>query len=73
MSNDLKRPSCVDDEMLDEMLEYLDALRDEGQVNMFAAPTHLRNAYSDLTKTESYDIVNFWMETFAERHPKEGD
>lgn len=67
----MERPTCVDDEVLDEMVEYLDALRDEGQVNMFDSPRHLQQAYSDLTKNESYDIVNYWMESFAERHPSE--
>ena len=58
----------------EEHLEYLDGLRESGRVNMFGAAMYLRNFAEfdlmELTKTESRDILTYWMKTFEERHKK---
>jgi len=44
---------------------FLHALRDSGEVNMFLAPTVLRDTFG-LGKKESYEIVVDWNRTFQE-------
>ena len=51
-------------------LLFLDSLRESGVVNMFAARPYLNDAFKDLTGKEAGDILQHWMNTFSERHPK---
>ena len=44
---------------------FLHALRDSGAVNMFLAPTVLRDTFG-LSPKESYEIVVAWNRTFQE-------
>jgi len=44
---------------------FLHALRDSGAVNMFLAPTVLRDTFG-LSPKESYEIVVAWNRTFKE-------
>ena len=53
---------------LDEMLEYLDELRESGITNMFGARPYLMSAF-DLTGPQAAKILTHWMRTFIERHP----
>ena len=62
-----ERPEVV----TDEMLEYLDDLRESGEVNMFGAGQYIQRDF-DLTRTQSRDVVLYWMATFQDRH-SEGD
>lgn len=45
-------------------LRYLDTLRETGITNMYVASPYLMNAYPNLTKKESREILSYWMETF---------
>lgn len=50
-----------------EYFEFLDDLRDSGEVNMFGARPILADAFN-LDKKESGEILKAWMDTFKERH-----
>jgi hypothetical protein len=54
-------------DMLDEMLEYLDMVRETGSVNMFGAAPWLVNAFG-LSKSGARDVLQYWMRTYSERH-----
>lgn len=41
--------------------EFLDALRESGEINMFGATPHLEAAF-DLTKSDARKILTTWME-----------
>lgn len=64
----------------DEMLEYLDDLRESGETNMFGASPYLNADFPDeLGELKSFGrstdkaqkVLAYWMKTFAERHPHE--
>ncbi len=48
------------------MFQYLDDLRESGQVNMFGSGVYLQEAFG-LTRYEAKDVVLEWMKTFGER------
>lgn len=54
----------------DEMLEFLDELRESGVTNMFGASPYLREAF-DLSRADASAVLVYWMHTFSERHPRE--
>ena len=60
------------DFVTDEMLEYLDDLRESGVTNMFGAAPYVAAAFG-LSRSESRAVHTYWMETFAERHPREDE
>jgi hypothetical protein len=45
--------------------EFLNGLRESGQINMFGAPRVLQDEFG-LNKHEARDIVSAWMEQFKE-------
>ena len=49
--------------------EFLDDLRESGEVNMFGARPYLAKEFPELSKEESSKILSSWMDTFCERHP----
>jgi len=51
----------------DEQLEYLDALRDTGDTNMYGAGRYLEAEF-DITGKEATSILVYWMESYSERH-----
>lgn len=53
----------------DEMLEFLDDLRDSGETNMFGAAPYLREEFPHLDREGARKVLTHWMETFSERHP----
>jgi hypothetical protein len=55
---------------LDEILEYLDRLRDSGATNMFGAAPYLQDAF-DFDRKMARDCLTYWMRTFEQRHPQE--
>jgi hypothetical protein len=55
----------------DDMLEYLDDLRESGITNMFGARPYIEDEFPDLTSKEAGEVLIYWMYTFSERHPKE--
>jgi hypothetical protein len=52
----------------DEVLEYLDSLRESGVTNMFGAGPWLENEF-DMDKADATAALLYWMHTFSERHP----
>ena len=44
--------------------EFLNELRESGQINMFGAPRVLQDEFG-LEKREAREIVSAWMEQFA--------
>ena len=58
----------MQDKISEEYLEFLDDLRDSGVTNMLGAASYLREAFPKLSKSESYSILSYWMDSFKERH-----
>jgi hypothetical protein len=50
----------------DEVLEYLDALRESGVTNMFGAGPYLREDFT-VTQAVAHKWLAYWMKTFSER------
>jgi len=59
----MNKPEFVDEDQLDEYLEYLDSLRESGETNMFGAGRWLENAF-DLSRPEAREVLSYWMESF---------
>ena len=55
-----KRPENI----TDEMLEYLDDLRESGVTNMYGAGRYVEKEF-DVDRREASDIVGYWMKTFG--------
>jgi len=51
----------------EEMLYYLDALRESGKTNMFGAGPYLAAEFG-LSSSDARQVTLFWMNTFSERH-----
>jgi len=49
---------------------FLDNLRESGLVNMFGAAPYLREAFPELDKKTSRNVLVDWMKTFSERKIK---
>ncbi len=49
-------------------LNYLDALKESGITNMLNASPYLRKRFK-LTLEESEEILEYWINSFRERHP----
>ena len=64
MSDKIKRPELVSD----EHLTFLDALRESSVVNMFGAGSYLEDHFG-LDRSGARTILQYWMESFEERHP----
>lgn len=47
-----------------EHLDYLDALRESGIVNMFGARPYLMQEFPELTKQQAATVLSHWMQTF---------
>ncbi|KKN68336.1 hypothetical protein LCGC14_0452120 [marine sediment metagenome] len=52
------------EKLKDKHLEYLDALRESGDTNMYGAPWFLREEYPELNRKESHEILKYWMKNF---------
>ena len=50
-----------------EMLVYLDELRESGVTNMFGARPYVQEEF-DLNDKDSGEVLSYWMKTFSERH-----
>lgn len=59
----VKRPEIV----TDEMLIFLDDLRESGVTNMFGAGVYIQREFS-VGPNEAQDILQYWMDTFGQRH-----
>jgi hypothetical protein len=63
LTNKTERPEYL----TDEMLVYLDDLRDSGVTNMFGAGPYVSREFI-LNNKEASKVVAYWMDTFSERH-----
>ena len=55
---------------LQDCLEFLDDLRESGEINMFGATIYLISRMN-LTRKTAKEILEYWMATFDERHRKD--
>lgn len=51
----------------EEMLIYLDTLRESGATNMYGAYPHLQEEFG-LSRKDSGVVLLYWMEIFSDRH-----
>ena len=51
-------------------LEYLDALRESGETNMYLAAPYLVRQFPEIHEPTSHAVLIYWMQTFSNRHPK---
>ena len=47
-----------------DQFDFLDTLRESGEINMFGAPRVLQDMF-DISKYEARDIVSAWMKQFS--------
>ena len=59
MEGVMERPSVCTDEMLD----YLDELRESGEINMFGASITLGEQFG-LSRIDARNVLSYWMQTF---------
>ena len=57
----------IEGDAIEEMLVYLDELRESGETNMFGARPYLMEAF-DLDGPTGAKVLTYWMQTFEERH-----
>lgn len=60
MSNEIAKPAKLEE----KHLRYLDALRESGKINMWAAGVPFASQFRDLSRDEASAIVGYWMRTF---------
>jgi hypothetical protein len=58
--------------MKEKYFNFLDALRESGQTNMFGAGPWLQRAFG-LERHEARDIVLEWMSTYGERKARQSN
>ncbi len=61
----VERPEIVED----DHLIYLDDLRESGVTNMFGAGAYLESEFP-LSSKEASTVLQYWMQTFSDRHPE---
>jgi hypothetical protein len=54
----------------DEHLEFLDELRESGEINMFGAAPYLSDIF-DLSSQDARKVLTYWMQTFGARKDRE--
>lgn len=52
----------------EEMLVYLDELRNSGATNMFGARPYLQEEFPHLSVDQALDVLIWWAGTYKERH-----
>ena len=52
------------------MFDFLDDLRDSGEINMWGAAPYVQEAYDLDSDDARYVLVKWWMHTYADRHSK---
>jgi len=74
MNPETKRPESPErpEFMTDEMLSWLDNLRQGGTINMLAAPTPLAKEFR-LTTHEARQVWIQWATTFGEQESEESE
>lgn len=59
----------MDKHLQDQINEFLDDIREMGQVNMFGAGSIVAEEFN-LDDKKARDYLKNWMNTFAQRHHK---
>ena len=70
MNSDLTSPvptKTLPPALREEHLDYLDALRESGETNMYGARPYLMREFPDLTKDEALAILRHWQDTFPRK------
>ena len=55
--------------MDEEVLQYLDELRESGETNMYSAAPYLREEFG-FDRERARELLMTWMQTFDGRHPR---
>ena len=63
---EIEQPECV----TEDMLFWLDDIRDSGLINMFGAAPYVRKEFN-LSKRDARAVLSYWMKTFGERQERE--
>ena len=53
----------IEEPSIEEIFEYLDALRESGSINMFGAGPYLQDVFG-LTRAQAWEYLIDWMESF---------
>lgn len=56
--------------LTEDMLVYLDRLRESGATNMFGATPYLMATFPELNQARAVKVLAYWMNTFSERNPR---
>ena len=48
-----------------ELLEYLDSLRESGVCNMYGATPYIQEAF-EMDKSDAREVLKYWMQTFGD-------
>lgn len=65
MNPTIERPVIV----TDEVMEWIDNLRESGKTNMFGARPYIKRKFK-CTDDEAGEMLSYWMKTFSARQPK---
>lgn len=57
---------------INEVYDYLDALRESGDTNMYGAGPYLQEEF-DVTRREAHDLLKGWMDSYGERNADAGN
>lgn len=60
----------LEQEFIDEVLEYLDLLRETGVTNMYGAAPYIVDEFN-VDKYTARKLLGHWMKTFSKRHKEE--
>lgn len=63
MSNQVNN---IESDLLDEMFDYLDMVRETGQINMFGAAPWLEKEYK-ISRQDARSVLSAWMKSFGTR------
>lgn len=72
MMEEVKKPEWIDQEELEEMLAFLDELRETAITNMLAAQPHIRAYWFErneekLSRDQAQELLVYWIKTFGAR------
>ena len=59
----------INDDLRQDILAFLDDLREEGITNMFGAGQFISDEYG-LSRREAGMELSNWMKTYGDRHPQ---
>lgn len=60
MEENTRPEACTND-----MLQYLDDLRESGETNMFGARPYLMAEFDELSSKGASSVLAYWMHTFG--------